>query len=143
MPKNLFKKGPDPKRNMKGRPRGMSLNDHLQRAIEELGGKIGGKDMTHKELIVRVLIAKAEKGEPWAHHIIWERIEGPVPTQITGAKGAPLIPNQHLDLSGWSDEMLMKFIDYLEKKRISEARAIEIKPDNSTATSTTLNEENA
>lgn len=108
-----------------GRPKNKSLYETLRENLNKKMKLQGGKEITKMEAVIKVLVNEALKGESWAHTIIWDRIEGRVPTPITGAKGEPLIPRQTIDLSGWDDEMLVKFLTYLEKKRIDDAKNIQ------------------
>ena len=78
----LLQPGYDSRRNMKGNPKGRSLNNFLQIAVEGFLKTSEGERITYKEALVRVLLRKALAGESWAHNLIWDRIEGRVPLPL-------------------------------------------------------------
>ena len=120
-----------------GRPVGKGLNFHLQQAIEEYAGpemaaEVGPKfenvRAKNKELIIEVLIREAIRGQAWAHHIIWDRIEGPL-KRDDGAGRIPADGNMSNIFAGWSEGKLEEVIKFLTARRLQEARVIEHRSD--------------
>lgn len=79
-----------------GRPKGsVSLLGELKKQLDE--GETA-------QMLIKAMILQAARGNGAAMKLVWDRIEGPVPTEITGADGSPLFPST--DLAKLSKEEL-------------------------------------
>lgn len=67
--------------NPTGRPKGLSLAKILQDVLNE---KPGASVSTYRELVVRKLVVEAIKGDMKAQAIIWDRLEGKIPSASVG-----------------------------------------------------------
>lgn len=96
--------------NPNGRPKGdVCLTTLIKRKLKEMAtvtDKSGQKRLIkYGDLMAESLIQNAIKGNGTAIKEILARIDGPIPTELTGADGAPLFPNKP-DLSGYTTEEL-------------------------------------
>ncbi len=75
-----FRKGDDPRRNTKGRPKGSftELNSLTKAIIKEIDREVdlGGEKITVQELIIRKIVQKALRGDVRAVEFLWNRTEG-------------------------------------------------------------------
>jgi hypothetical protein len=131
--KTRFKKNNNA--NPKGRPKGTRISGYLQMVLDESSGKLNGVDILNSELLARVLVREAAKGDMTAMKLVMDRMEGAVRQEITGANGSPLIPRNRIDFSGIDTESAMKMLLFLResinsKAALEGARVIDVVADN-------------
>lgn len=81
-PSTAFKKGPDPRRNLNGRPKRKSMTAHLEEAVT---------DDARKKIVIAQR-EKAKRGDLDSAKFIFDRLEGK-PTEkheVSGPDGEPI-----------------------------------------------------
>ncbi len=92
-----FGKGPDPRRNTKGRPVGSTREKTLANRLRRmLGKKVPGYDLTYQEAIADAMIKKSINGSVAAFKAITEITDGK-PGKKNSEKATPTIVYEHID----------------------------------------------
>jgi hypothetical protein len=103
-----FKKGFDPNRNMKGRPKlGLTIAERIRDAMAE--GAKGQEGYTREDAMIDVAIQRGLKGDFRYWEYIMNRAHGKIPDKLE------MSSEEKPDLSKLTNEELAQYTDLLKK----------------------------